>query len=290
MLAFLYALALLGFPVSDAPAGLCRSDLAPRAYGPGDVVFVVLSCDATPMTARVSYAGGEVPLFRLEDSAAGRIESAEAGAAAVPGLLRDTPVRLGLLLGIDVSTPPGAPGLDWEVQFGGGDYETGMHRLTVTARSFPVQRLRLPRRYAEPDPETTTRIREESERLKRILAGARAERVWRGAFDSPLPDARGGGFGARRVLNGRTSSPHTGIDLGAPSGEAVYASNAGVVALVDTLYLGGKTVVLDHGLGLFTIYCHLSQTSVLEGDLLARGRMLGRVGATGRVTGPHLHW
>src|SRR6266851_5639889 len=97
-------------------------------------------------------------------------------------------------------------------------------------------------------------------------------------------------FGKRRILNGKAGSPHGGVDFPAPAGTPVYAAQRGRVVLAQPLYFSGNTVVLDHGLGLYTFYAHFESISVQPGDLLGTGALLGRVGATGRVTGPHLHW
>jgi murein DD-endopeptidase MepM/ murein hydrolase activator NlpD len=102
--------------------------------------------------------------------------------------------------------------------------------------------------------------------------------------------AAGTGFGARRIINGQARSPHGGIDYSAPRGTPVVAANAGRVALVAEFFFPGRLVVLDHGLGLYTLYFHLDTASVTEGERLERGQTLGSVGATGRATGPHLHF
>jgi murein DD-endopeptidase MepM/ murein hydrolase activator NlpD len=99
-----------------------------------------------------------------------------------------------------------------------------------------------------------------------------------------------GGFGLRRVINGQPRSPHTGYDWAAPVGTPVLAANAGRVALVAEHFFAGRNIVLDHGLGLFTFYYHLDETRVGPGEPVAAGQVIGAVGATGRVTGPHLHF
>jgi murein DD-endopeptidase MepM/ murein hydrolase activator NlpD len=97
-------------------------------------------------------------------------------------------------------------------------------------------------------------------------------------------------FGSGRVFNGRVSSSHLGVDYRGSTGDPIYAANRGVVALVDSFYLAGNVVYIDHGDGIVTGYFHMSQPEVAAGDTVNRGQEIGLVGATGRVTGPHLHW
>ncbi|MGH7819773.1 MAG: M23 family metallopeptidase, partial [Candidatus Binatia bacterium] len=111
-----------------------------------------------------------------------------------------------------------------------------------------------------------------------------------GPFVMPAEGPAGSPFGLRRFFNGEPRSPHAGIDIKAPSGAPVHAANRGRVALADELFFTGKTVVLDHGLGLFTLYVHLSEIAVEPEAIVEKGARVGRVGATGRATGPHLHF
>src|SRR6267143_854194 len=139
--------------------------------------------------------------------------------------------------------------------------------------------------------EELSRAEAERQRLRAIFATITPERLWDGSFHYPLTGVTtGGNFGKRRVLNGQAGSPHGGVDFPAPSGTPVYAAQRGRVVLAEPLYFSGNTVVLDHGLGLYTFYCHFESISVQAGDLVDTGALLGKVGATGRVTGPHLHW
>jgi murein DD-endopeptidase MepM/ murein hydrolase activator NlpD len=117
------------------------------------------------------------------------------------------------------------------------------------------------------------------------------EKLWRGAFRIPLDGVKtGGNFGRRRVLNGQPGSPHSGVDFPAPTGTPVHAAQRGRVVLAEELYFSGNTVIVDHGLGVYTLYAHFSEIDVKAGDMVETGTVLGKVGATGRVTGPHLHW
>jgi murein DD-endopeptidase MepM/ murein hydrolase activator NlpD len=115
--------------------------------------------------------------------------------------------------------------------------------------------------------------------------------LWDGAFHLPLKDVTtGGNFGRRRILNGQARSPHAGVDFPAPKGTPVYAAQSGQVVVAEDLYYSGNTVVIDHGYGVYTLYAHLSEIDVKAGDPVASNAEIGKVGATGRVTGPHLHW
>jgi murein DD-endopeptidase MepM/ murein hydrolase activator NlpD len=161
----------------------------------------------------------------------------------------------------------------------------------VRRRAFPVQHLTLPRAMVELDLATERRAIVEGERLRTLYRLITPERLWRGRFTRPVAgEGPGAGFGHRRVLNGLPRAPHTGIDFSVPRGTPVVAANAGRVALVAEFFFPGRLVVLDHGLGLYTLYFHLDTVAVAEGERLERGQTLGTVGATGRATGPHLHF
>ena len=127
--------------------------------------------------------------------------------------------------------------------------------------------------------------------MRAIFDTVTPERFWDGAFHLPLKDvATGGNFGRRRVLNGQARSPHAGVDFPALKGTPVFAAQRGKVVVAEDLYYSGNTVVLDHGYGIYTLYAHLSEIDVKPGDTVENNAEIGKVGATGRVTGPHLHW
>ena len=131
----------------------------------------------------------------------------------------------------------------------------------------------------------------EGRRLATLYRVITPERLWRGRFTRPVAGTEpGSGFGARRIINGRRRSPHGGLDFSATTGTPVVAANSGRVALVAEFFFPGRFVALDHGLGLYTLYFHLDAVSVAEGQRIDRGQTLGTVGATGRSTGPHLHF
>jgi len=196
------------------------------------------------------------------------------------------------LIGIDLDVRPGHIG--WRVTRpsvakNGGALATGA--VTVRARAFPTQPLTLPKGMVDLDAPTLARVETEREELKAALATGAAERLWRGPFRIPVEGGQPtGGFGLRRILNGQPRSPHTGYDWAAPAGTPVLAANTGRAALVAEHFFAGRNVVLDHGLGLFTLYFHLTEARVAPGESVNAGQVIGTVGATGRVTGPHLHF
>ncbi len=163
--------------------------------------------------------------------------------------------------------------------------------VPVAAGSYALERLTVaPRFGAPPDSATQARIDRERARAAAVSAAAHeTPRLWREVV--PPRDSRiTSGFGSGREFNGRVQSRHTGTDFQGNIGAPVHAAARGIVAWADTLLLAGRAVYVDHGAGLVTAYFHLSETGVAEGDTVQAGQRIGAVGATGRVTGPHLHW
>jgi len=201
-----------------------------------------------------------------------------------------TPDGAAALVGADLELATRA--LPWRliVRDGVGPSRQLSGRLPVRSREFPTQQLTLPRDQVDLDPQTLARVEAEAARLRGVLEGRTPGRFWQGAFVRPVEGRETGGFGLRRIINGQPRSPHAGFDWAAPAGTPVVAANTGVVALVDEQFFPGRLVVLDHGLGLFTLYFHLEAVEVAEGERVGRGWRIGRVGATGRATGPHLHF
>lgn len=155
-----------------------------------------------------------------------------------------------------------------------------------------TRRLRVDRRFStRPDSSLQMRIARENERARRVGRDAHAtHRLWTAPFQFPRVTRITSGFGTGRVFNGRVASSHSGVDFAGHTGDTVRAANRGVVALVDSFFLAGNVIYIDHGEGIVTGYFHLSRQSVAAGDTVERGEVIGLVGATGRVTGPHLHW
>ncbi len=164
-------------------------------------------------------------------------------------------------------------------------------RIPVAPGGYPSEKLTVaPRFSGKPDTALQRRMEEESRRAAEVSRAAHeTPRLWSGSFARPRPGRITSGFGRARVFNGSVQSRHMGLDFAGTVGAPVRAVNRGVVRIVDDFYLGGNVVYIDHGAGLVTAYLHLSETLVSVGDTVQRGSLIGRVGATGRVTGPHLH-
>ena len=167
-----------------------------------------------------------------------------------------------------------------------------VRRMAVADRDFPVQRIDgLPPKQVTPDPETLKRIRAEGALIAAARKHDTATAFFRSGFVWPVQGRISGVFGSQRILNGEPRSPHSGTDIAAPAGTPVLATADGVVALVHgDMFYTGKTVMIDHGHGLMSVYAHMSAITVKEGDPVRRGQPIGKVGSSGRATGPHLHW
>ena len=167
-----------------------------------------------------------------------------------------------------------------------------VRRIAIADRDFPVQRIDgLPPKQVTPDPETLKRIRAEGA----LIAAARkldtAAPYFRSGFVWPAKGRVSGVFGSQRILNGEPRAPHSGTDIAAPAGTPVLATADGVVALVHpNMFFTGKTVMIDHGHGLMSVYGHMREILVKKGDVVRRGQPIGKVGSSGRATGAHLHW
>jgi murein DD-endopeptidase MepM/ murein hydrolase activator NlpD len=167
---------------------------------------------------------------------------------------------------------------------------TGEHALTINAKEFPEEQLSVASKYVEPPKEVGERLARERKKLRALYKVRRPVEEIGEPFVRPVPGDPTSTFGKRRIFNGQPRSPHPGLDLRAAVGTPVLASGAGAVVIAEELYYSGNAVIIDHGGGLFTIYAHLSEISVAEGESVESGQLIGLSGATGRVTGPHLHW
>lgn len=195
------------------------------------------------------------------------------------------------LLGVDLEKAPGTYELSVVATTEDGEKGACTARLVVTAGKFATESLTVEKQFVEPNEQQAERAMADQKKLRQLFDHVTPERLWRGPFQLPLRGVtRGTNFGKRRVLNGQPRSPHTGADFPATTRTPVHATQSGRVVLAEELYFSGNTVILDHGLGIYSLYGHLSSMDVAVGDSVKAGTVLGKVGATGRVTGPHLHW
>jgi hypothetical protein len=195
------------------------------------------------------------------------------------------------LLGVDLEKPPGTYKFSLDLQTANGKHVSCTLNIPVGRGKFATEKLHVEQQFVEPSPEQIERANEERQQLREIFDSVTPEKLWQGSFRVPLDGtSTGGNFGKRRVLNGQPGSPHGGVDFPALMGTPVHSAQRGRVVLAQELFFSGNTVVVDHGLGIYTFYGHLSEIDAKVGEDLEAGAVLGKVGATGRVTGPHLHW
>jgi murein DD-endopeptidase MepM/ murein hydrolase activator NlpD len=189
------------------------------------------------------------------------------------------------LAGVDLETKPG----QYSLGIDRGGARVSMRAIQVQAKEFRARRLRVPETFVNPPPEAVAQIEKDSKMIAAVYAQA-TSRKWNGAFILPVEGPPTSNFGTRSYYNGRPRSPHAGVDFTSEAGTPIRAANHGTVALAAPLYFTGNTVIVDHGARLFSVFAHLSEIHVKTGDVVAPQTIVGLVGATGRVTGPHLHW
>ena len=193
------------------------------------------------------------------------------------------------LAGVDVEAPVGQSTLHITAHVDGKDVDLSRD-IVIHEAHYRTGALTVSPKFVEPPPEALKEIEEESKLKAKIYAASAMEPLWRGSFHAPVASRATDSFGTRRMFNGKLASIHKGADFHAAMGTPVRASNSGVVALARKLYYEGNCVIIDHGMGLFTLSMHFSRIDVKEGQHVKAGDRLGLSGATGRVTGPHLHW
>lgn len=242
-----------------APARAGVPDLPRSRAVPGGVV--VLPLGAAPQPPRASYAG-------------------------TPVLVVGTPARWTAVVGLALDTAPGRA----SILVQRGDAAPQPVDFTVRPAAYAVQRLTVEPRTVELSPQDLARHEREREHLRAVIA-TRSERPPATLrLVPPTPGPRSSSFGLRRVFNGQPRAPHSGMDIAAPAGTPVRAAAPGRVIDTGDYFFNGHTVWIDHGGGLLTMVCHLQSIGVKPGDRVAAGDAVGTVGATGRATGPHLHW
>jgi murein DD-endopeptidase MepM/ murein hydrolase activator NlpD len=195
------------------------------------------------------------------------------------------------LLGVDLRRKARQHPLTVEAKLEDGERVGCSANISIRDGQFAVQHLTVENKFVELSSNDLARSRRETQLLKKIFRAVTSARLWDGGFQAPLQGVEASGsFGKRRILNDQPRSPHSGEDFSAPSGTPVRAPQRGRVVLAEDLFFTGNSVVIDHGLGLYTFYGHLESMAVRIGNVVEAGDLLGGVGATGRVTGPHLHW
>ncbi len=251
-------------PPASGQATLTTTTAA-RALRPGELVVLTATSAREIDELRVRAFGRDIPAFPVDAR------------------------RWRALVGIDVDVRPGKYTAEVEARSNVQAYRDAV-ALLVRARAFATRRLTVDPSFVTPPADVQPRIAEEARLLEALWKTSSPARLWNERFVRPVPGRSSSRFGARSIFNGEPRSRHLGEDLAGPEGTPVLSPNAGRVALAQDLYFSGNTVVVDHGLGLFSLLAHLSAIDVKQGDEVTAGQQVGRLGATGRVTGPHLHW
>ena len=243
------------------PAALARAAAAARVVSaPGRVARMSLgSADAAPR----AYLGGQRLLVRRERG------------------------EWLALAGIALSAKVGST-LAVEADYADG--RRAVREISIVEKKYLTQRLTVPRDQAVLPDEQLARYEEERDHLKRVLQAFTEVGPASLSLRAPVAGRRSSSFGLRRVINGMARSPHGGMDIAAPEGTSVSAAGAGRVADTGEYLFLGRTIILDHGQGMFSLYGHLSAVGCAAGETVAAGATIGKVGATGRATGPHLHF
>jgi murein DD-endopeptidase MepM/ murein hydrolase activator NlpD len=230
---------------------------------------------------------GELVVLDVTGLPEGSTVTARAFDATLPAFAVDG-ATWRVLVPIDLDVTPGRYAV--RISTGATGSTPLLYDLAVTGKKFPTRTLKVDEAFVNPPAEAMAQIQEDAQDLQAVWSHPSAVRLWSGGFVRPVPQAANSAFGTRSVFNGQPRSPHSGADFLSPAGTPVKAPNDGRVVLAKALYYTGNTVVIDHGLGVFSLLAHLSAISVKTGDEVRAGDEVGLVGATGRVTGAHLHW
>ena len=194
------------------------------------------------------------------------------------------------IVGVDLDAKPGEYPVNVLMTMEDGRVNMRDLALKVVAKKFPTTQLTVEDKYVELSKADLARANRESKETEAIYANITDEVLWDKPFTVPIPGRTGTNFGHRRVFNKEPRAPHAGADLRATTGTPILATNNGRVVLAKNLFFTGNTVILDHGMGIYSLYAHLSRIDVKLDEIVKNGQLLGLAGATGRVTGPHLHW
>ena len=193
------------------------------------------------------------------------------------------------LVGVDLDVKPGTYPVTVDAGSGAA-HAHASYNLVIVPKAFRTRRLTVNEAFVTPPASEQERIDRDAKLLAGVWSAPAPERLWTAAFVRPVPHEANSAFGTRSVFNAKPRNAHGGADFLSPAGTPIHAPNAGRIVVAHNLYFSGNTVIIDHGLGLFSTLAHMSAIDVHEGDDVTAGQLLGRVGATGRVTGPHLHW
>lgn len=243
--------------------------LAPETAPVGQAFAIAVEADEAPAHLALTWCGKRLALD-LPEAASG--------------------YRQELLLGTDVlRAEPGPQELSLEYA-GKGGLSVIKRRIVLSAVAYPEQRLDLPAEQVNPPARLNDRLKKEREATQKALAAKTPERRYELPLARPVPGSVSSAYGLTRILNGEPRQPHRGLDLRGAAGTPVRAAAAGRVALVGDFYYAGQCVFIDHGLGMVSQYFHLSAVDVREGQAVSAGEVVGRIGASGRATGPHLHF
>lgn len=260
-------LALAAWSAPPGGQGALEISYRARAIAPGELVELVAT-SASPLAAVTGEGIGGRVVFVLGDD--GRWRG---------------------LVGLDLDTPPGPAVVTVSTLLASGAPGPAKREvLDVQQKAFPTRHVTVEESYVNPPATVLARIERESKKVQAILAAVTPSRYWTAPFVAPVPGPAISSFGRRSVFNGQARSPHSGADFRAAAGTPVEAPNRGRVALAEAQYFSGNVVLIDHGLGMYSFLAHLSTIAVEEGRIVDRGDVVGLSGATGRVSGPHLHW
>jgi len=198
------------------------------------------------------------------------------------------------IVGVDLDIDAGQYPLELSFRYAGGSNRQRRDFIEVRGKSFRTTELTVAPKYVQLSEGNQNRAAAESQEISAIyttLTPLTPLAYWAHAFEVPIPGTTGGrNFGHRRVFNGEPRAPHSGADLTAATGDEILAANAGQIVLAKDLFFSGNAIFIDHGLGVYTTYLYLSEMLVEPGTMVERGQVIGLAGATGRVTGSHLHW
>ena len=232
----------------------------------GSAVQLTFPNEAGVKSVQITWNNKKVPAFQIED-------------------------RWTAILGVDLDAKPGNHPADALFTMEDGSVEKREALIEVRAKKYPTTELTVDDKYVELSKPDLARALKEAKEIENIYAKMTSEPLWDKPFAVPIPgETKGTNFGHRRVFNGQARAPHAGSDLHAVLGTPVHSTNSGQVVLAKSLFFTGNTVIVDHGLGVYSLYAHFSRIDVKVGQMVSNGELLGLSGATGRVTGPHLHW